>query len=193
MKIDIILMAAGNSRRFGTNKLLYVFQGKSLFEAMLEKCIWVRDEIKDHTVEIKVITRFREIEEICRRHDVFYFHNEESKKGASFTIKKAVELCENSDYALFAVCDEPYIKKETILRLIAETIASKKGIGMVSFEGRGGNPVIFSKKYFGCFKSLEGDSGGKQIVKGNIGDVYFCSAKCPKELEDADEETFFHK
>ena len=36
MKIDLILMAAGNSRRFGSNKLLYEWRGKKLYRYMLD-------------------------------------------------------------------------------------------------------------------------------------------------------------
>ena len=193
MKIDIILMAAGNSRRFRTNKILYIFKGKITFENILEKCIWAKEKIKDHTVDLKVVTRFKKVEDICEKHSVFYFHNEDSQKGASFTVKKAIELSQNADFIMFAVCDEPYIKKETILRLIEETLDSKKGIGMVSFGERKGNPVMFSKKYFSQFKDITGDKGGKEIIKNNMEDVYFCVLKDEKELEDADEISFFDK
>ena len=36
MKIGIIMLAAGNSRRFGSNKLLYEIQGKPMFCYILD-------------------------------------------------------------------------------------------------------------------------------------------------------------
>ena len=37
MKIALIMLAAGNSRRFGSNKLLYEIEGKPMYRHILEK------------------------------------------------------------------------------------------------------------------------------------------------------------
>ena len=42
MKIDLILMAAGNSRRFGSNKLLYEWRGKKLYRYMYDSLVEVQ-------------------------------------------------------------------------------------------------------------------------------------------------------
>ena len=39
MKIDMILMAAGNSRRFGSNQLLYEWRGKKLYRYMFDDMV----------------------------------------------------------------------------------------------------------------------------------------------------------
>ena len=44
MKLDLILMAAGNSRRFGSNKLLYEWRGKKLYRYMLDALLGVAEE-----------------------------------------------------------------------------------------------------------------------------------------------------
>ena len=37
MKIAFVMLAAGNSRRFGSNKLLYEIEGKPMYLLTLEK------------------------------------------------------------------------------------------------------------------------------------------------------------
>ena len=41
MKIALIMLAAGNSRRFGSNKLLYEIEGKPMYRHILEKLLIV--------------------------------------------------------------------------------------------------------------------------------------------------------
>lgn len=54
-----IILAAGNSRRFGGNKLLTAFQGRPLFSYVLDKAA----ELKAETgLEIIVVTQYPEIE-----------------------------------------------------------------------------------------------------------------------------------
>lgn len=51
--IHIIYMAAGNSRRFGSNKLFYELDGKPMYRHLLERLI----EIKDRYNKLKMQNR----------------------------------------------------------------------------------------------------------------------------------------
>lgn len=51
MKTDLILMAAGNSRRFGSNKLLYEWKGKKLYRYMLDALMEAAEELKKNSGE----------------------------------------------------------------------------------------------------------------------------------------------
>lgn len=46
MKIGMILLAAGYSRRFGSNKLLYKIEGKSMYLCSLERLLEVQRKMK---------------------------------------------------------------------------------------------------------------------------------------------------
>ena len=41
--IHIIYMAAGNSRRFGSNKLFYELDGKPMYRHLLERLVEIKD------------------------------------------------------------------------------------------------------------------------------------------------------
>ena len=47
MKIALIMLAAGNSRRFGSNKLLYEIEGKPMYRHILEKLMIVAEQLEE--------------------------------------------------------------------------------------------------------------------------------------------------
>lgn len=47
MKIALIMLAAGNSRRFGSNKLLYEIEGKPMYRHILEKLMIVAEWLEE--------------------------------------------------------------------------------------------------------------------------------------------------
>ena len=50
MKIALIMLAAGNSRRFGSNKLLYEIEGKPMYRHILEKLMIVAEWLEKQSV-----------------------------------------------------------------------------------------------------------------------------------------------
>ena len=47
MKIALIMLAAGNSRRFGSNKLLYEIDGRPMYRHILEKLMIVAEWLEE--------------------------------------------------------------------------------------------------------------------------------------------------
>ena len=97
MKIDLILMAAGNSRRFGSNKLLYEWRGKKLYRYMLDALLEAAEGLPQ--VRVRVVTQYEEIlkmaEELAKREAPGFLtgvYSPESVKGLSYTIRKALDF-----------------------------------------------------------------------------------------------------
>ena len=84
------------------------------------------------------------------------------------------------------MADQPHLKQETILRLLEGFQRSEKGIGAVVWNEQIGNPVIFHEKYREELLALEGDTGGKRVLKRHLEDVYLCEAEEKTELKDYD-------
>ena len=63
MKLGLIMLAAGNSRRFGSNKLLYTIEGEPMYRHILSELMKVREVLKEqgHSCEITVVTQYEEI------------------------------------------------------------------------------------------------------------------------------------
>ena len=85
--IHIIYMAAGNSRRFGSNKLFYELDGKPMYRHLFDRLIEIKDrynnsESYNPLIDITVVTRYREILDYCSSiPDCRAVLSPDSKKG----------------------------------------------------------------------------------------------------------------
>lgn len=188
-KIHVILLAAGKSSRFGQNKLLVPVGGKPLYQHLPG----LIDQLPGGLIGLRcIVSRFPEILEPMKERNYLCVTNEMPEYGISHSIflgiQKLMEqdAVKEEDALLFAVCDQPYLKGETLLRLAEGYWKSGKGIACVCDADRSGNPVIFSLRYAKELMELTGDRGGKQVLLRHPGDVYFCPAEDDKELMDID-------
>lgn len=193
MKINLVLLASGNSKRFGSNKLLYKINGKEMFKYSVDLADDLKKSLKETIKNIIVVSKYQEIKEYVLSKNMIYVENPQSELGISTSIilgisenEKSESEKSESDYLMFMVCDQPYTKSFTIKSFIESFLKSSKGIGAVAFEKIMGNPCIFSWKYLEDLKKLSGDIGGKKIIKENLDDVYIYEVSTKKELEDID-------
>lgn len=187
MEIVLILLAAGDSKRFRGNKLLHLIQGKMMYEYVVDEVEQVKD-LFSHRI---VVTQYTDIMQALEQKGYDVVENKESFLGISNSIHLALDRVtslygERNPSLCFAVCDQPYLKSQTIRDLIEGFIASGKGIGCPCNEDELGNPVIFRGKYWEELMSLSGDVGGKRIVKLHMDDVYLYEVTDSKELVDVD-------
>lgn len=120
----VIYMAAGNSRRFGSNKLLYQWKGKPLYRYGLELLLELAAE-RDN-VRLIVITQYEEIlkevrARIKNRPEASVFLNPQSGLGASYTVRRGVQEARRAgrfDYLIFVAADQPWLKKETLEKFL---------------------------------------------------------------------------
>ena len=99
MKIGMILLAAGCSRRFGSNKLLYEIEGRPMYLRTLDQLIQAEKELaedknenknKEKTsrpqkqalvLETAVVTQYQEIKEAAKSQGVTVLINHHPEKG----------------------------------------------------------------------------------------------------------------
>lgn len=178
--IHIIYMAAGNSRRFGSNKLFYELDGKPMYRHLLERLIEIKDrynKLKSDSpvIDITVVTRYREILDYCSSiPDCHAVLSPDSEKGISYTIKAGIMVVQEQkktgmqDYYMFAVADQPYLKSQSMIKLI-DKVLENKGDKQLAFSLRCGdavgNPCVFHSSLIPQLLSLEGDKGGRSVAK----------------------------
>ena len=189
MKLQIILLCAGNSKRFGSdNKLLYKINGKRMFEYSVDLSEKLKEYFKDEIDKIIVVSKYNEVKNYIENKKMVYVENLKSEEGISSSLILGLkEYKKNkSDYVMFMVCDQPYMKFFTLKNFLENFLNQSKGIGVLSFEERLGNPCVFSNKYVEELEKLSGDVGGKKIIKRNLDDTYYFEIFDEKELEDID-------
>lgn len=203
MKLALIMLAAGNSRRFGSNKLLYEIEGKPMYLRTLEQLLRVERGFserclhaglpalsgrgrKKEACRITVVTQYKEIQEGAEALGAQVLLNPHPERGISSSLKLGLEANQEADACLFAVADQPWLTAETILALTDRFFSSPCRIACVSHEGRLGNPCIFDRYYYPELLKLEGDTGGKRIILAHREDTLRLETGNQKELLDVD-------
>ena len=211
--IHIIYMAAGNSRRFGSNKLFYELDGKPMYRHLLEHLIEIKDryhklknaESNNPVIDITVVTRYREILDYCACiPDCHAVLSPDSEKGISYTIKAGImavqeqkklkkssevthHTAEKEEYYMFAVADQPYLKSQSVIKLIDKVLENKWNMRLAFSLRCGdavGNPCVFHSSLIPQLLSLEGDKGGRSVAKKY--DCVYVDIADERELMDID-------
>ena len=180
MRINLILLAAGNSKRFNGNKLLAIYKEKPIYMYIVEKVLDLKVD------KIICVTQYEEIKESLLNTNINVVMNENSSLGISSSIKLGINFDKNADGYMFMVCDQPFISRETLNSVIDNFINGDKGIICVAYGDNKGNPVIFSKRYIDELLSLEGDNGGKRILREHLNDLSIVDVDSAIELVDID-------
>ena len=186
-KYALILLAAGQSVRFGSDKLKAVVEGEAMYESAISR-FEAFQGFKSYVVtgkeEITLSAESAGCKVVC---------NKEPEKGISLSVKlgltKAIEDADENGTplrgVLFSVCDQPRLKKSTIQRII-NTAFHNPGKIVCAGEGtRNGNPVLWDKRFFDKLLELDGDIGGKKILKENLDSLKIVPVQAG-ELQDID-------
>lgn len=147
--IHVIYMAAGNSHRFGNNKLLYLYEGKPLYRHGLELLLKLKQEMGEK-LTVTVVTQYAEIlEEVqdiferCGMAGMQAVFCEESRLGASYTIRAGIEavisqdpvsgqpkegqsMMGEKDYLMFMVADQPHLTLDSVRKLIRTAVSREQ-------------------------------------------------------------------
>ena len=208
--IHIIYMAAGNSRRFGSNKLFYELDGKPMYRHLLDHLTEIKNRYNksksdSQTIDITVVTRYREILDYCACiPDCHAVISPDSEKGISYTIKAGImavqeqkklkkssevthHTAETEEYYMFAVADQPYLKSQSVIKLIDKVLENKgnmKSVFSLRCGDTVGNPCVFHSSLIPQLLSLEGDKGGRSVAKKY--DCVYVDIADERELMDID-------
>lgn len=163
--IHIIYMAAGMSRRYGSNKLLTPRDGKPLYRHGLDAVLQAIGGRAD--CALTVVTCWEEIAADMKKNDIHCVSCPDSHLGISHTIRAGIRACEplsKEDYLCFCVADQPNLTPATVSRLL-QTSASRPLTACVAAGEVTGNPTLFSAALAEELCALEGDRGGKAVMR----------------------------
>ncbi len=183
MHKHILYLASGSSRRFGANKLLHPLEGKPMYCYGLETLSQVVNARSD--CSLTVVSRYAPIREGARALGIAAADSPQSHLGVSHTIRAGLRSLEirEEDYILFVVADQPWLTGRSVVRLLE---AGEKGAdcACLCWESRPGNPCLFSARLLPELMALEGDTGGRAVLKRHA--CVYVPADSSKELEDID-------
>lgn len=171
-------MASGLGKRFGSNKLLADFQGKTLIECVLEL---TGGELFDKRV---VLTRSKAVWEICQAQGIEVILHEMPDRNDAIGL--GIRNMQEMDGCIFCPCDQPLLRRESLQKMIDAFQLRQKGMFRLSYGERQGAPVLFSKEYFSELAELPPKSGGSYLVRKYPEMVEKIEASEEYELMDID-------
>ncbi|MFZ0766945.1 MAG: molybdopterin-binding/glycosyltransferase family 2 protein, partial [Bradyrhizobium sp.] len=191
--VSAVVLAAGRSTRMGgPNKLLAELDGQKLVRIVTEHALAskARDVIvvTGHQAEL--------IEKALAGLKVTFVRNPDFAKGLASSVKAGVSAVpRQADGAVICLGDMPMISSDLIDRLI-DAFAPDRGnlIAVPVSDGRRGNPVLWSRRFFNELMVLDGDVGARHLIaKHNEvvaevpveGDGAFLDIDTPQALEAA--------
>ncbi len=222
--IYIIYLAAGQARRFGSNKLLAMHQEKPLYRWGLDAILASAGTRTDVTVTVvscwaeierelmhewnlentfELHKSFVAISENCQQkmyelHEPIkqykslsglrsVVHCPDSHLGVSHSIHAGIAslpVLRDEDYLCFAVADQPNLRAESITKLL-KTADGQTRTACLSAGGNSGNPVLFHNSLVPELMALQGDRGGKAVMR--VHPEWHVEVPCdPSELWDID-------
>ncbi len=191
--VAAIVLAAGRSTRMGgPNKLLAELNGKKLVRIVAEQAL------ASKASEVIVVTGHQAelVEQALAGLKVQFVRNPDFAGGLASSVKAGIAaVSDKADGAIVCLGDMPLIDAQLIDRLI-DAFEPDRGhlITVPVAEGRRGNPVLWSRRFFRELMTLDGDIGARHLIARHAeavtevpveGDSAFFDIDTPQGLEAA--------
>ncbi|NER11283.1 molybdenum cofactor cytidylyltransferase [Muriicola jejuensis] len=164
MKITILLLAAGASRRMGRPKQLLPWGNSTLLGHAIETAISCQSD------QVFVVLGAG-ADTICESLEIDGFEviiNEEWAEGIGATIRRGISHVSSlhpvPDAVLIMLADQPLIGKEHLENLMALFKKEEKRIVCTEYVGKLGVPAVFPRRFFPDLARLTGDHGGGKLI-----------------------------
>ena len=161
LRVAGLVLAGGASRRFGGGKLLHRLNDRTLIEAALEA------PLHAGLSEVVVVTGayHAELAPLLERLAVRVVHNPDWPEGMSTSLRAGVALLAEADAVVVCLADQPDLPADVIAALVQTYRQSGAKIVAPSVAGVRKNPVLFDRSLFADLLGVQGDEGGRSVIK----------------------------
>jgi molybdenum cofactor cytidylyltransferase len=158
----IVLGAGRSSRMGGPNKLVAEINGKPLIRMVAEEAL------ASHARPVVVVTGHQRerVEAALSGLPVRFVHNPHYANGLGTSLRAGIAaLSAEVDGAIVCLGDMPQVDAALIDRLIG-AIDPDKGalVAVPTMDGKRGNPVVWSRRFFPELMAVEGDIGARYLI-----------------------------
>lgn len=184
MKLACVLLAAGASARFGTNKLYYELDGRSL----LSRALLLHAGLPYDKRLLVTRRDYTEAAALGRQNGFTVLYNDAPERGMGTSAAIAAKALLDGDFdgALFCVADQPYLRRESVERLIGDFAGRPDGIAACAHGGRRKNPCVFPRALFPELAALDGERGGSAVIARHRDRLILTEIADASELQDLD-------
>ena len=162
-RLAAILLAAGRSTRMGgPNKLIAEISGRPLVRIAAEELLASRAR------PVIVVTGHQRerVAAALKGLDVVLVHNPDYADGLSTSLKAGITAVPaGADGAIVCLADMPQVDAGLIERLLGAFDPEKGAlIVMPTTDGKRGNPMVWSRRFFPELAAIDGDVGARNLI-----------------------------
>jgi molybdenum cofactor cytidylyltransferase len=168
-RVAAVVLAAGRSTRMGgPNKLLAEIARRPLVRIAAEEALASRAK----PVIVVAGHQHEQVEKALAGLPVRLVHNPDFAQGLGTSLKAGIAAVPaDADGAIVCLGDMPQVDAGLIDRLIGAFDPDRGALVVVpTFEGKRGNPVLWSRRFFPDLMAIEGDVGARHLI-GRYGEA----------------------
>jgi molybdenum cofactor cytidylyltransferase len=163
-----VVLAAGMSRRLGRPKQLLRLGDRTVIEHV------VSASLSANMDEVIVVlgARAGEVRSALAGYPVRIVINERFAEGQGTSLAAGIRaLGADVDAAVFLLGDQPGVSAHDIERVVDMRRSTGASIIMTAYGDERGHPVLFGREHFPALMALEGDQGGRDVIRRHTEDV----------------------
>jgi molybdenum cofactor cytidylyltransferase len=182
-EIWAIILAAGESKRMKSPKMLLPYKGMTVIEKVIRN---VRSsDVRD--VMVVLGSANEHIRSVISGMDVKSCYNDRYREGMLSSVICGIKaLPESAEAVLVFQGDQPMIPVEAGNILIRAYMKSGKGIIIPVYKGKRGHPLLIDMKYKEEVEKLDADEGLRSLSVKFSGDVLEVDVNMPEIIRDLD-------
>ena len=195
-QVVAVVLAAGAARRFGRPKQLERWPDQTS-PALIQRAIGLTLKAGIQRVYVVIGNQREKMLNLIMENPysvALPIYNPRWEEGQGFSVAVGVKEVQTSvpqaQAILFMLADQPRLQQSTLTKLlVAFNSLEDRGQNAILFPtygGKRGNPVIFGRAFFEELTKLEGDVGGRAIVKTHPTAVIEVPVDDPAIHEDVD-------
>lgn len=181
-----VLLAAGYSKRFGSNKLLHPLPAGKPDAGVPIALASARHFLEALPDSVAVIRpRAQKLGKLLRDAGCNTVVCKNAAEGMGITLAEGVRATGDAHGWVVALADMPYLNPETV-RVIASALSDGAAIAAPSYRGERGHPVGFARRFKDDLAALRGDAGAREILMAHPEWITLYEVDDPGVLRDVD-------
>ena len=178
-----VVLAAGESRRMGTQKLLLPFGETTVVEAVVATARGSRAD----RVMVVLGSDAGEVRKKLESSGAAFTINEDYARGMLSSVQAGFKaLGGGAEAAVVMLGDQPFLPAKVVDAVIEAYRTSGKGIVIPVCRGRRGHPVLVDMKYRDEVLGLDPADGLRQLMRAHPGDIHDVEVENSNILRDMD-------
>jgi molybdenum cofactor cytidylyltransferase len=160
-----VILAAGFSKRMGTAKMLLPYKGKPILRHVIDQSL--DSSLSGISVVINPDVPGL-LQEVSRTRVNKVLLNDRALVGMSSSVKAGLlSIPSHIKAVMFLLGDQPLLTSDEINQVIHDYIGMEREplIVQATYETEKGHPVLFDRKMFSHLLQVDGDEGGRTILK----------------------------